>query len=149
MKKTITALAIMLATLLVPTSASAGNPMQPTGGITYPALSADITNEASNNNTVDASAASNGGSVKIENKRALPNAPGMGASSSNTTSLHRKLNQKTYSILLGGYTSVTMDLDIVSFVQSKPSAREELAACIDSEEFRTLRKSENNPCVLK
>jgi hypothetical protein len=136
-------------TLLFALSAQAGNPMQPTGGsIVYQALAQDITNTASNKNTVDASAigTGTGGNVSIENKRPLPNAPGMGASSSNTTSLHRKLNQKTVSILLGGFTSVTMDLDIVSFVQSKPNAREELAACIDSAEFRKLRELENNAC---
>lgn len=117
-----------------------------TGGITFQNMAADMSTHAANTNAN--TSALNGGdtSVKITNKRPLPNAPGMGASSSNTTSMNRKLHQTTVSVLFGGITSVTMDLDIVSFVASKPSEDEQLAACIDSSQFREFRRLKNNNC---
>lgn len=139
----------LLLALLFTAELATAHPLQP-GNITYNNMSADMATTAalSNSNTSTNSAtnsASNsalGGasSVKINTPRALPNAPAMGASSSNTTSLNRKLNQKTVSFLLGGFTSVNMDLDIVSFVQSNPSEEAKLAACVDSQDYRTFRK---------
>lgn len=118
------------------------------GGITFQNMAADMsTSAAASNSNANTNALNGGGNtVKIENKRPLPNAPGMGASSSNTTSMNRKLHQTTVSFLLGGITSVTMDLDIVSFVASKPSEDEQLAACIDSSQFREFRRLKNNNC---
>ena len=145
MKKLLVALA--LSTSLV----AVASPLQPSGGsIYYTNLGIDMAtysstlNKNSIANTSEGGNGGNGGSggnVSIKTERPLPNAPAMGASSSNTTALHRKLNQKTISILFGGFTSVTMDLDVISFWQTNPSEELQLAACFDgSQAYKDFKK---------
>ena len=88
----------------------------------------------------------NNGGVEFNDRLQLPHAPGLSSGSSNTTSPHRIYKQRQVSFLLGGYTSIDMALDIVSFVGSKPDEDTQLAACIQSEDFRTWRKLKNSPC---
>lgn len=144
----------MLSMSLTAMASSRDDPMNQ-GSIIFQNMSADMSTYTStiskNSNSIANTSAGGtatgiGGSVNINNERPLPNAPAMSASSSNTTSLHRKLNQKTVSILFGGFTSVSMDLDIVSFVASEPNEDVQLAACIDSEQYRTFRRLKHNAC---
>lgn len=142
MKKLLVALA--LSTSLV----AVASPLQPSGGsIYYTNLGIDMAtysstlNKNSIANTSEGGNGGSGGNVSIKTERPLPNAPAMGASSSNTTALHRKLNQKTVSVLFGGYTSVTMDLDVISFWQTNPSEELQLAACFDgSQAYKDFKK---------
>lgn len=144
-------LAVLLATSMSAMASSRDDPMNQ-GSIVYQNMGVDMatySSTLSTNSNTNTLASTNsggtatgiGGDVSIKTERPLPNAPGMGASSSNTTSLHRKLNQKTISIIFGGFTSVTMDLDVISFWQTNPSEELQLAACFDgSQAYKDFKK---------
>lgn len=111
--------------------------------------SSTASSSSTSNQTLTATPVANGGlggSVSVEDRLQLPFAPAMGASSSTTTAPNRVLKQRTVSFLLGGWTNVDMELDVVSFVHVKRTKREELAACVESQKFRELRALEGNPC---
>lgn len=109
--------------------------------------SSSVVSNLSNNTSTNVGGSTS--SINVEDRLQLPPAPSLSASSSNSTGKYRILKQRQVSFLLGGFTNVDMELDVVSLVealQKEPNPRVELAACIESENFRKLRKAEGNAC---
>lgn len=76
----------------------------------------------------------------------IPPAAMVTSSSSNTTAAHRYLEQSGWSLLFFSKNGTEMKFDVVSFISSNPSPRQELAACAQEEGFRKFRILEKNPC---
>lgn len=144
---------LLIASLLIATSAHAGNHQQPNQGANAlagasasasSASSSSIKATLSNSSIVNANA-SNGG-VEFNDKLQIPNAPGLSSGSSNTTAPHRIYKQRQVSTILGGWTNIDMELDLVSFIGSKPDDDSQLAACIQSSDFREFRRLKGVAC---
>lgn len=132
-----------------PAGGSISNASSTAGAI---ALSGSLSSSSvvsNQNNTATNTVGDTSSSINVEDRLQLPPAPSLSASSSNSTGKYRILKQRQVSFLLGGFTNVDMELDVVSLVealQKEPNPRVELAACIESENFRKLRKAEGNAC---
>jgi hypothetical protein len=110
------------------------------------AIGLGISNANSSSNSTSNGSASASNGLNVEDRLQIPNSPGLSSGSSNTTSPHRIYKQRQLSFILGGYTAIDMELDIVSFVGSNPSDDQQLAACIQSEDFRAFRKLKGFNC---
>jgi len=143
---------ILTAALLISFNAMAGHPQQNQGANALAGAyssassssSSSIKATLSNSSIVNANA-SNGG-VEFNDKLQIPNAPGLSSGSSNTTAPHRIYKQRQVSTVLGGWTNIDMELDLVSFIGSKPDEDSQLAACIQSSDFREFRRLKGAAC---
>jgi hypothetical protein len=97
-----------------------------------------------------------GGSVggfNFQDRLQIPNAPALSSGSSNTTAGDYKYKQRQYSTILGGKTTIDMELDIIGFLKYYGKIEDEetkktfnMAACIESEKWRLLRKQQGLDC---
>jgi len=85
--------------------------------------------------------------VEGDNQRLqIPNAPSIGAASSNTTSAHRMLKSESFSFLFLAHSSTTMEFDLVSFIQSNPNSNVQWSACFQEQIYRDFREYVGQPC---
>ena len=108
-------------------------------------IKASLSSSSLSNSSALGGSANNGG-VEFNDRLQIPNAPGLSSGSSNTTAPHRIYKQRQVSTILGGWTNIDMDLDLVSFIGSKPDDDAQLAACIQSADFREYRRLKGNVC---
>ncbi len=93
------------------------------------------------------------GSFNFRDRLQIPVAPGLSSGSSNTTASDYKFKQDQVSTILGGYTDIEMELDIIGFLKYYGTLTDEetkktfnLAACIESEKWQKLRKQQRLDC---
>lgn len=153
MKKIILAL-VVVGAITAASNANAGghkhNPMQPNLNVSATAVSKAHQNQ---NQSAVSDAAGGNVSMDFEDKLQIPNAPGLSSGSSNTTAKWRKYKQRQISTILGGYTNIDMELATIEFLEFYLTKNVEerkwynAAACIDSAEWRKLRKTMGLPCA--
>lgn len=95
----------------------------------------------------------NVGDFNFQDRLQIPNAPALSSGSSNTTAGDYKFKQRQISTILGGVTNVDMELDIIGFLKYYGALSDletkktfNMAACIESEKWRLLRKQQGLDC---
>jgi hypothetical protein len=150
MKLTIIGIALLsTATLAYCSQSHAGGKPNQGGNVSGSQHQGQYQGQIQGQGQLQASENANNSSVDIQNRRQIPAAGvGFGGASSNTTAMHRYLEQESRSLAWGAvaWTDVKMKFDLVSFISSSPDSRAELAACIEHDSMRKLRALEGNAC---
>lgn len=145
---------------LLATSANAtnyGNPLQGSSAVSN--SSAIATQGQMQNNAVNVHSTSNGGTstsnsggnsinVQGDDAKRIPVATASG-SFSNTTAECRYLQANSVQFLVFGGSNTSMVRDIVCTLGTNLNAEQKLALCIESAEYRKIRKQLGNECEIK